>query len=203
VTYDSHSNLITALGEIADIRLGLAFRSRLEHDALGDVAILQMKDINESTGLSYSGATRGMLPKERRDFLLREGDLVFRSRGRSTGAALVGSDVPPAVLAAPLLLIRPLRVLPDFLYWFINSDPAQAQLASVAAGTSVRMISAESLRALQVPVPPVAVQARIAEIARLIRREEELMIAITKRRKQVATHILMNYSHQGAKGVSR
>jgi hypothetical protein len=197
------SNDITALGELAVIRLGIAFRSRLEHDAAGDVAILQMKDVDELTGLSYAAATRGVLPPTKQDFLLREGDLVFRSRGRSNGAALVGAGVPPAILAAPLLLIRPVRIQPDFLYWYINSEHAQAQLASVAAGTSVQMISAESLRALPVPVPPIAVQERIAEITRLIRREEDLTNQLTRRRQQLANHILMNYAHQGVKGPTR
>ena len=199
----SYSNPITVLAEIAEIRLGVAFRSRLEHDPTGNVAILQMKDVDESAGVTFAGAIRGVLPKDRPDILLREGDLVFRSRGRSTGAALVGFDVPPAILAAPLLLIRPRAVLPGFLYWFINSDPAQAQLASMAAGTSVQMISAESLRTLEVPIPPLAAQERIAVIASLVRREEELMKAIATRRNQLATHILMNYARQGAKGVPR
>ncbi|HEX8616852.1 MAG TPA: restriction endonuclease subunit S, partial [Thermoanaerobaculia bacterium] len=114
---------------------------------------------------------------------------------------LVGSDVPPAILAAPLLLIRPTNVLPGFLYWFINSAPAQAQLASMAAGTSVQMISADSLRTLEVPMPPVAAQERIAEIARLIRREEELMTEIATRRKRLATHMLINYAFHGTTGV--
>ncbi|HEX8618572.1 MAG TPA: restriction endonuclease subunit S, partial [Thermoanaerobaculia bacterium] len=70
------------------MRLGVAFRTRLEHDPAGDVAILQMKDIDESAGVSYAGAVRGVRPKDSPDILLREGDLVFRSRGRSNGAAL-------------------------------------------------------------------------------------------------------------------
>ena len=203
VPHHSHSNAITALGEIAEIRLGVAFRFRLEHDASGDVAILQMKDISESTEPSYATAIRGVLPNAKEDLLLREGDLVFRSRGRSNGAALVGARAPRAILAAPLLLIRPVRIQPDFLYWYMNSDHAQAQLASVAAGTSVQMISAESLRALTVPVPPVAAQQRIAEIARLIRREEELTNLLSKRLKQFTNHILTNYAHQEMKGLAQ
>ena len=203
MSIESRSNGITPLGDLATVRLGIAFRSRLEHDPSGAVAILQMKDINDVTGPSYSGATRGVLPSGKADILLREGDLVLRSRGRSTGAAIVGAGAPRAILAAPLLLIRPFGVLPDFLYWFINSNPAQSQLGSVAAGTSVQMISAESLRGLKVPVPPVVVQERIAEIARLIRREEELMTKVMKRRKQLANQILMNYAYQEVKGVRR
>jgi type I restriction modification DNA specificity protein len=195
----THSNRLTALKNIAIVRLGMAFRSRLEHDAAGGVAILQMKDVSEISGLSYANAIRGAFPTGNQDVLLRHGDLVFRSRGRSNGAALVGADVPPAILAAPLLLIRPLQILPEFLFWYLNSDHAQAQLSSVAAGTSVQMISAESLRALPVPVPPVAAQKRIAEIADLTRRDEELTKQLIRRRAQLANHILMNYAHQGAK----
>ncbi len=197
-----HSNRVTALADVADIRLGISFRARLEHQPAGDLAIMQMKDITES-GLSYSSAVRGAFPELKADSLLRAGDLVFRSRGRSTGAALVGTDVPPAILAAPLLLIRPLHILPEFLHWFINSDVAQSHLASVAAGTSVQMVSAESLRALPVPLPPSFAQLQIAEVAGLIRREAELMNHLANRRRQLTNHILMTFAYATAKGVTR
>ena len=197
----NRSNAVTALGDLAEIRLGISFRERVRHDPDGNVAILQMKDVDEA-GFSYAQATRGAVTGEKQELFLREGDLVFRSRGRSNGAALVEAHVPPAVLAAPLLLIRPLRALPEYLHWFMNSDHTQAQLAALAAGTSVQMISAQSLRAFPVPVPPIEAQQRIAEIARLIRREDDLLNTLAKRRKQVANHILMNYAH-GVKGVSR
>lgn len=201
---ESSSNGVTPLANLAEIRLGVAYRSRLDHDPSGDVAILQMKDIDESVGPSYASATRALLGDDKRHLLVREGDLVFRSRGRSTGAALVGPGAPPAILAAPLLLIRPRPiVLPEFLWWFINSEDAQAQLASVTVGTSVQMINAASLRSLQVPVPPMEAQRRIAEVAQLVRHEEELMNQIIMCRKQLTAHVLLNYARQGAKGVNR
>lgn len=197
------SNLVAALRDVADVRLGMAFRSRLEHDPKGDVAVLQMKDISESEEPAYSQATRIVLPQDKQRMLLQPGDLVFRSRGTSNGAALVGSRVPLAVLAAPLLLIRPRKVLPAYLLWFLNSGYAQAQLASFAAGTSVQMISAESLRLLPIPLPPTAAQERIAEVAALIQREEDLMVALTRHRKQLATHILLDYTLKAGNGVTR
>ncbi|MFZ2492844.1 MAG: restriction endonuclease subunit S [Thermoanaerobaculia bacterium] len=196
------SNGVTALRMVADISLGFAFRTRLEGHAEGNVAVLQMKDITESSAPSYAAAVRLSVAPDKTT-LLRAGDLVFRSRGRSYGAALVVGDVPPAILAAPLLLIRPTRVLPEYLHWFINSDHAQAQLASVAVGTAVQQISAESLRALEVPVPPEEVQRRIAEVAQLARREEELTGAISKRRRQLTNHILLSHAYRPSKGEIR
>ncbi|MBK7767536.1 MAG: hypothetical protein IPI44_16500 [Sulfuritalea sp.] len=67
--------------------------------------------------------------------LIRRGDLVFRSRGRTNSVALVLADIGPAVLAAPMLLIRPGEVLPAYLLWYINLPTVQATLAAQAEGT--------------------------------------------------------------------
>ncbi len=162
-----------------------------------------MKDVSESTGPAFAEAVRVTLSRDTSAFLLRTGDLVFRSRGRSTGAALVGTGAPAAILAAPLLLIRPTRVLPEYLLWFLNSDHAQAKLASVSVGTAGQQISTESLRALEVPLPPADVQRRIAEVAGLIRREQELTTAIAKRRRKLANHILLNHAYHPSEGETR
>ena len=155
------------LGELAEVHMGYAFRSRLEHDPKGDVAVIQMKDIDDTNLLHADGAIRVRLPRGKGRHLLKAGDLLFRSRGRNNGAAQVQGGVGPAVLAAPMLLVRPHGVLPDFLCWYINTPSTQALLAAQAEGTSVQMISAEALKALEVPLPPHAAQQSIAKAAAL------------------------------------
>ena len=34
------------LGDLAEVQMGYPFRSRLEHDPMGEVAVVQMKDID-------------------------------------------------------------------------------------------------------------------------------------------------------------
>ena len=186
---------ISVLGEVAEVQMGYPFRSRLEHEPLGDVAVIQMKDIDDTNLLHPEQATRVTLPHGKARHLLRTGDLVFRSRGRSNGAAHVVKELGPAVLAAPMLLVRPRKVLPEYLCWFLNAPSTQAQLAAVAEGTSVRMISAEALKSLPVPVPPLDLQRRIAEISALAQQEHTLLAEIAALRQRLATHLLMKLAH--------
>jgi len=184
------------LGELAEVQMGFPFRSRLEHDPRGDVAVVQMKDIDDANLLHAEETIRVTLPKGKTHHLLRAGDLLFRSRGRSNGAAQVLEGVGPAVLSAPMLLIRPRGVLPAYLCWHLNAPATQAQLAALAEGTSVRMISAEALKALDVPLPSLARQQRIAQAAALAEQEQALLARIATLRQRLTTDILMKSARE-------
>ncbi len=186
------------LGELAEVQMGYPFRSRLEHDPQGDVAVIQMKDIDDSNLLHAEDAIRVALPKGKARHLLRAGDLLFRSRGRSNGAAQVLEGIGPAVLSAPMLLIRPHAVLPAYLCWYINAPATQALLAAQAEGTSVRMISTEALKALEVPLPSPARQQRIAQAAALAELEQSLLARIADLRQRLTTHLLMKLAHEAS-----
>jgi hypothetical protein len=184
------------LSELADIQMGYPFRSRLKHTPKGDVVVLQMKDIDDANLANIKDAIRVALPRGTDRHLLRKGDLLFRSRGRSYTAALLTDSIGPAVLSAPMLLIRPHAVQPEYLCWLINAPATQAQLAAMAEGTSVQMISAETLRALDVPVPPATIQQRIVQLAGLVEQEQRLHSRIAAERHRLATHLLMQSAHE-------
>lgn len=187
---------MTALKELAEVQMGYPFRSRIEHDPQGDVAVIQMKDIDDTNLLHVEDAIRTTHAPGKAHHLLRAGDLLFRSRGCSNGAALVAEGIGPAVLAAPMLLIRPNKVLPAYLCWYINAPATQAQLATLAEGTSVRMISAEALKALPVPLPSPAAQQHIIRLAAMAEREQSLVAQIATQRQRLTTHVLMKFAHE-------
>lgn len=179
------------LGELAEIRTGYPFRSRLEHDPAGDVVVIQMKDIDDANLLHPDYAIKVALPGGKERHLLQPGDLVFRSRGRSNSVALVAADMGAAVLVAPMLLIRPHGILPAYLHWYINSPGTQLELATLSEGTSVRMISKDAVQSLEVPVPSVAQQRQIVDIATLAQQEQILMMEIAMQRRRMAEGLLM------------
>ena len=183
-----------ALGGLAEVRMGYSFRSRVEPHAAGDVAVIQMKDIDESNLVHVEGLVRVQMPDLKSHHLVRPGDLLFRSRGSTNSAALVGADLGRAVLAAPMLLIRPTTdaVNPAYLQWFINHAATQAALASQAAGTAVKMIGAAALAALPVTVPPLATQCHIVEAARLAARESALLDRLKERRRALIDSQLLH-----------
>lgn len=174
--------------------MGFPFRSRLEHDAAGSVAVIQMKDIDEANLIHVDETVRVNLPDLRDHHLIRLGDLVFRSRGSTNSAALVSANFGPAVLAAPMLLIRPVNVLPEYLRWYINLPATQAALAAKAEGTSVRMISKAALATLELPVPSRRKQQQIVEAAELEATEQLLLDRIAKERKRLADGVLLRYA---------
>lgn len=182
------------LGDVADVRMGYPFRSRLEHDPAGDVMVVQMRDIDDSSFLHTEDAVKVSLPEIKENHLLQAGDLLFRSRGRSYTVAQVENGVGNAVLAAPMLLIRPHSVLPAYLHWFINLPGTQAVLSAMATGTAVQMISKDALMTLEVPVPAMEQQLKIVELAAQGARELALMADIANRRRQLLEGVLTQYA---------
>ena len=181
-------------GQIASIRMGFPFRSRLEHDAAGAIAVVQMKDIDDANLLHVEAAIRVDLPDIKEHHLIRKGDLVFRSRGRTNSVSLVSANVGPAVLAAPMLLIRPVDVLPAYLLWYINMPATQATIAAQAEGTSVRMISKAALEALEIPIPSLRKQQLIVEAADWAALEQRLLDQIASERKRLADGLLLRFA---------
>ena len=185
---------MTKLGQVASIRMGYPFRSRLEHHATGAIAVVQMKDINDASLLNVEDTVRVDLADVKGHHLIRQGDLVFRSRGRTNSVALVSADVGSAILAAPMLLIRPVEVLSAYLLWYINLPATQATLAAQAEGTSVRMISKAALESLEMPVPSQRKQQLIAEVSDLASAEQGLLEQLAQERKRLADGVLMRYA---------
>ena len=188
------------LGDIAEVRTGYSFRSRLEVDADGDVAVIQMKDIDDSNLLHPESLARIQMPALKDRHLVQKGDLLFRSRGGSNSASLVASSPGRAVLVAPMMLIRPRpdSVVPAYLQWFINLPATQSALAGQAEGTDVKMISKATLEQLAVLWPPLEVQRLIVEIAQLASRESQLMQELIGRRKALTMRILMGKASESS-----
>lgn len=182
------------LGDIASIQMGYPFRSRIKHDVGGGFAVVQMKDIDDANLVHLEEAVRVNLPEVGAHHLIKQGDLLFRSRGRTNSVALVSTSIGLAVLAAPMLLIRPQKVLPRYLLWYINLPSVQATLAIQAEGTSVRMISKGALETLEIPIPTRRKQQLIVEVSELATQEQGLLQQIAQGRKRLADRVLMRYA---------
>lgn len=186
------------LSELADIQMGYPFRSRLEHEPDGDVAVIQMKDlVGERMDAVPPDLVRVNLAGRAGRYLLRPGDILFRSRGQTNTAVLIAVDLGQALIAAPLMSLRAksAAVRPDYLAWCINQPASQAYLRTELRGTSVQMISTESLGQLDVVVPSLQRQAAIVELAELGTREQQLMSQTAQLRQRYLQHNLWQYAH--------
>lgn len=170
-----------ALGDIADIRNGYAFRGRVVDDPDGDVTVLTIKDIKPDAAPDESELTRipsaGLNRLER--YLLEDGDVVFQSRGYRHNAMVFAGPVP-AIAAQGLYQIRPneAEVAGAYLAWYLNHENYQRQLLNSAQGTQIQLIPRRELAALKVAVPPLEVQAQIVDLAELRQRQKQAQAAL-------------------------
>ena len=182
------------LKKIATVQTGYSFRSRLESKNTGAIAVIQMKDLSSTNRVCCDELVRLDMEIPKIHHLVKPGDLIFRSRGLTANSALLADGPGDAVLAAPLLRIRVTsnRILPEYLNWFISQLSAQSYFASCAEGTSLKMISKQSLENLEVFVPTIARQRLIVEIATLAEEEQRVMKALAEKRSQYISTTLMH-----------
>ena len=185
--------MLKTLKDIARVQMGLSFRSRIEPEADGTVAVIQMRDLTEDNKLSQRNLIAVKMNGLNGRHLVKRNDLIFRSRGQTTTAAIVDTEIGSAIVAAPLLRIRVTskRVLPEYLCWFVNQASAQAFLHSRATGTAMTVIGKSALDNLQVPLPGLATQERIVALADLSNQEQRLMRELAAKKEKLVNGIQM------------
>lgn len=179
--------------------MGYSFRSRLEADEGGGVAVIQMKDLLDDNTVGCDGLIRINMEAMKEHHLAQRGDLIFRSRGSLTTAAVLLKNPGKAVVAAPLLRIRVTKkdlVLPKYLNWYISQRDAQIFLTSRAKGTVQKMISKQAIEELEVALPSLDKQKKIVELATLSAREQTLLHTLAHKREHYISTILMQFAKE-------
>jgi hypothetical protein len=189
------------LRKIAAVDLGYSFRSRIEPNGAGTVAVIQMKDLTDDNCVDCGGLTQVDMEAPKAHHLVRPGDLIFRSRGVTAASAILTDDPGMAVVSAPLYRIRADErfVLPHYLNWFIGQAAAQSYLASRAVGSAPKMITKEALESLEVFVPSLDRQQAVATLAALADEEQRLLKRLAVKRRQYVSMVLT----QLAQGVEK
>ena len=182
--------------------MGLTFRGSLKQAAAGSVAVVQMKDAGNGLLDSDQGLARINGGAVAARYLLKAGDLVFRSRGFDNGFSLVTARLGIAITIAPMMFVRindSTRTLPDFLHWWLNRPATQKLIAERAQGGTIHMIPAGALGDLPVELPPIAQQETISKVAELSLIERNLTLQIAdERRSLVDAQLHKAISRQGA-----
>lgn len=175
------------LGELVHIRAGHPFRGAVEAVEAGPVAVAQMKDIQPGGGVHWASTVRTELVGRKEPDWLREGDLLFVSRGSRYYAASVNQPPCPAVCGPHLfhLTVRDSnQLLPNFFAWVVGQGPVQRQLQQAASGSLQLSVTRQALEALEVPLPPLNTQRLIVDLATAAARERAVLTALIQNREQ-------------------
>jgi len=94
---------------------------------------------------------------------LVDGDIVFARTGATTGKSFLVQQPPRAVFASYLIRLRAKSdVAPEYLYGFFQSDGYWRQIRAHARGAGQPNVNATLLGSIELPIPSLADQQRIA-----------------------------------------
>ncbi|HXQ25973.1 MAG TPA: restriction endonuclease subunit S [Candidatus Acidoferrales bacterium] len=170
------------------------------------VPVLRIGNIKNG-GLDLSELKHIVLPpKTVEGLLLKDGDvLIIRTSGSRdlVGTCAVFHGTGDFVFASYLIRLRfdLSEVVPDFVSWFLNCPLGRQQVDAVSRQIMQSNINSEELRALEIPLPPLAVQkeimARVSTGHAEIAKEQEAA-AVTARQINTEVEALI----LGTKSVS-
>lgn len=174
------------MGHLADIRLGHPFRGPVREVANGEVAVVQLKNADPDRGVDWPALVRTTLFGRKQPDWLQTDDVLFAARG-NRNLALHMDEVPGPAVCAPqfyLLRVRSENVLPAYLTWYLNQQPAQRYFAQSAEGTLITSIRRPVLEALPIPVPRIDRQHLIARLNNAVSKEKRVTEQLLRNREQ-------------------
>lgn len=179
------------LSDIATVAAGHPFRGKIEPIEGAETAVAQMRDTSPS-GVDWTSCVRTELTGRREPDWLRPGDILFPARGNVSLAVLIDESIGSlqAVAAPHFFLLRVSRpdVLPAYLAWWLNQEPAQRHLEQNSqSSTLVRNIARPVLEATPVMLPPLPRQKQIVGLSSVMRGEEDLLHRLRQTNQQIMT----------------
>ena len=179
---------MSKLSEYVEVIPGYPFRERILESPDGDARVLQMKDVDPSSGVAWGGLLKTNLKGRRKPDWLRADDVVFLLRG-NRNFALILKDVPGPTVISPhffhLRVGKQVPLLPDFLAWQINQERAQRYLEMSAEGTVQRSIRRGVLEGMPFVLPPIQEQELIVRLARAAKSEADTHRNLIANREQM------------------
>ncbi|MFG6562555.1 restriction endonuclease subunit S [Sulfitobacter sp. 1A15299] len=166
------------LSEVCDISAGHTARQGLKIAAKGGLLAAQLGDVRAGRPIEADALGRYQLAGLSDRFMARPGDVLFRSKGVPSTAAIVSAACHEVIAVfQPLMILRPKtdEVLPDYLTWAINRPAAQRYFRASAQGTTIRSVSKSALEDLPIPVPSLNRQKMIGAAYHLSLREADLL----------------------------
>lgn len=186
------------LQDLAIISAGYPFRGAVDELASGDVAVIQMRNVDPDAGIDWVAVRRVTLPSKRETSFLSSGEIIFSTRG-TRNLALALDVIPGKAVCSPHFFVLsvndPSRLMPEFLAWQMNQLPAQRYFQREATGSHILNIRREAIENLPVAVPSIARQQAITALAKAASAERAALTKLINNRNQQLEAIACGLHH--------
>ncbi|MCX5679711.1 MAG: restriction endonuclease subunit S [Candidatus Omnitrophica bacterium] len=172
------------ISHFAEIKSGYLFKEGIQSDKEGNVSVIQLKDVNDRGVINLHELQRISSDKISSESFLAVGDVLLKAKTNHPVSALVNEQLPSTIATAHYFIIsvKKTDVLPGYLAWYLNQRPAQTYFDKNAGGTRIQVINKQLLGELEVVVPDLKTQEKIAKIYELHQREQDLVDAIKEKK---------------------
>ena len=188
------------LSSLFEVKTGFPLREAAKHDAQGDALIVQMKDVDSLTGVSWEAPITIKTKGRNEPDWLRENDILFVGLGSRMFAVHVSKPPKPSVASPHFYVLRggdAKKVNPHFLVWLLNSKPAQKFYAEHIEGSALPYISRKTLAMLPVELPDMQTQERIVQAYKCWKKERSLLEELIQQKEALIDGLLEQRIHQG------
>jgi len=181
--------------------MGATLRGRdaTRPDPNGSCRLIQISDLDNNGTFRNEDFTR-IEPNEtvNPSLHLRPGDILFPNRGTRTTAAVLTHSAENILAGAQFFVLtrKSIEVLPEYLAWSLRTTEAARYFASRRKGTLVQTLQRSHLEDFPVPLPPLAVQKKILELADLEREARQLETRLATLRASHLEESLLNAARQ-------
>ena len=185
----------TALGCVASVRSGFAFKSRdWRNSGVPVVKIANVKNGRlEMNGCSFVSQN---VADSAGEFALRAGDVVMAMTGYIGDVALVRAHDVPAVLnqRVGLFTIRDgNRLDQDFLFYLLRAPSVRNEIESLGYGSAQPNVSPKLIHGVEIPLPTVPEQRAIAHILGTLDDKIELNRRMSKTLESMARALFKSW----------
>ncbi len=170
------------LSEIADIRLGYAFRSAVEPDPNGNCVVIQANNVRSAIEVDHNGSlVRCSLNLGGNPPYAAQGDVFLSSRGFGLGSyssAVYTGQSEKVLVSASLFIIRLTDVgkqlaTPHYISGFFRSPVGQKLLVDRSSGSHVQTLSRTALGEIEIVLPDIERQNSIIDLQECARYKHE------------------------------
>ncbi len=171
---------------------GYSFRSKVENDPIGNIGVIQMKDLeNDYTriNLNLIKVDSSSIPPK---YLLQTGDVLFISKGSNNHAVTFNLENQRVVAASAFFVLRPdqTKVVPEYLTWYLNQQTVQQYIKDNRAGTYIPNVNRDTVEGINVQLPDLKIQKLISQITTLSLKEQQLLGQLKKSRIALVNTLL-------------
>ena len=158
---------ITKLSDIADIQLGMAFKSAIvDVGDRGNAFLIQMGDFGRESRIDKERLPQISISQHDERYALQRGDILLRLRGPVFTAHFFQGLPKQAVTNNQVAVIRAnsTLALPGFLHWYLGSSACKRYFDACNEGTNIAKLNRQAVANTPLALPPLAVQTQISDI---------------------------------------